>query len=271
MLNDELERRCGRNPYYSLRAFARDLGMSPPRLSNILNGKHGLSVSAAREVSRHLGWSAVEADEFCDMAESNSARNPLRKSAALMRLEKRRNSRRLQAIDADAFRVISDWYHLAILELMQINSYEDDPAWIARRLGISVHETLGALRRLERLEAIKFQDGRRVPTQDFFINPAGVPSECVRKFHRQVMERAGRSLDLQSTETRENTTLILTLRGPDLVAARKAIRDFRDSFNTRFGSPGIDKDQVFALGIQFFSLLEKPIAPAMENKGENIS
>ena len=46
-LAGELESRCQRNPKYSLRAFARDLAISAPRLSRVLSGTEGISRSAA--------------------------------------------------------------------------------------------------------------------------------------------------------------------------------------------------------------------------------
>jgi len=38
ILRDELETRFQRNRHYSLRAFARDLGVTPARLSDALSG-----------------------------------------------------------------------------------------------------------------------------------------------------------------------------------------------------------------------------------------
>src|SRR2546430_13739191 len=50
VLRKELESRCRTSPRYSLRAFARDLKISPSRLSEILSGKQGLSRAAARGI-----------------------------------------------------------------------------------------------------------------------------------------------------------------------------------------------------------------------------
>lgn len=46
----EFEGRKSRNPGYSLRAFARDLGLAAPKLSEILRGKGGLSEASARRL-----------------------------------------------------------------------------------------------------------------------------------------------------------------------------------------------------------------------------
>ena len=51
LINEEFEKRKQINSAYSLRAFARDLGISAPRLSQILNKKQGLSLNAAQNLA----------------------------------------------------------------------------------------------------------------------------------------------------------------------------------------------------------------------------
>ncbi|MGE0617107.1 MAG: hypothetical protein AB7P04_15865 [Bacteriovoracia bacterium] len=43
LLKAALAQRIQKNPAYSLRAFARDLGISPGHLCEVLSGKHRLS------------------------------------------------------------------------------------------------------------------------------------------------------------------------------------------------------------------------------------
>lgn len=80
------EERCQRNPRYSLRSFARDLGFSPPRLSVILNGKFGLSRSAAEKISKVLPMNPQKQVWFADSVESQHARSPARRESARARL-----------------------------------------------------------------------------------------------------------------------------------------------------------------------------------------
>src|SRR4051812_21328836 len=82
---DACEDRCQRNSRYSLRAFARDLGISAPRLSKILNGRHGLSVEAASEIARRLGLSESEQDLFMALVESEHGRAAVTRSLAKKR------------------------------------------------------------------------------------------------------------------------------------------------------------------------------------------
>jgi hypothetical protein len=63
-LTSELDRRKAKNPRYSLRAFARDLGMTPAALSNVLSGRRNLSVDASIEIAEKLGYSPENVRKF---------------------------------------------------------------------------------------------------------------------------------------------------------------------------------------------------------------
>src|ERR1700744_175480 len=54
ILRRELVARIERNPHYSLRAFARDLGVTHAYLSMLINGKRRLSVSVAARLEESL-------------------------------------------------------------------------------------------------------------------------------------------------------------------------------------------------------------------------
>src|SRR5438128_1427996 len=87
ILKEELAARCRQNPRYSLRAFARDLKIAPSRLSEILNGKQGLSRPAADKIARALGYGASEIERFCDLVESVHARSKRDRDSARVRLK----------------------------------------------------------------------------------------------------------------------------------------------------------------------------------------
>jgi transcriptional regulator with XRE-family HTH domain len=53
-LKSEFRRRTERNPRYSLRAFARDLGSDHATLSQILRGRRSLSPRMVRHLGPHL-------------------------------------------------------------------------------------------------------------------------------------------------------------------------------------------------------------------------
>lgn len=90
ILRLELEKRIQRNPKYSQNAFARDLGVTSARLSEILAGKKGLSRDAAKQIGQNLEMDQTNLVMFCDLADSHFARGALQRELALQRLGRRR-------------------------------------------------------------------------------------------------------------------------------------------------------------------------------------
>ena len=69
ILQDELRRRCARNPRYSLRAFARSLGRDHSSLSQLLRGRRRITTRVIRRIGMLLRLPLHEIELYC--AEEN--------------------------------------------------------------------------------------------------------------------------------------------------------------------------------------------------------
>src|SRR5690606_12528133 len=146
--------RLGRNPRYSLRAFARDLGLGPTRLSEILSGKQGLSSLSAQKIAQKMGLSREESEIFVLQVESQHGRSALSREMAKEKLKKIALIPD-RSLNPDLFHIIAEWYHLAILELTRLKGFQSNSNWIAERLNLSVMEVDLALKRLLSLNLLK--------------------------------------------------------------------------------------------------------------------
>ena len=253
LLRDALSERSETNRSYSLRAFARDMKMTSSRLSEVLNNKKGLSKRSGEKVARCLGFTKEETKYFCDLIESVDARSEVARSVALSRIQAQRSNRVMSILQMDAFKVISDWYHFGIVNLMHLKSFRDDTNWIAETLSIDPSDVTAAIERLCRLEMIEKKEGQWTVVQDYVTSPDGVPSEAIRKFHRQILEKASLALSTQSVEERDMTALIMPVNTRKLGIARERIRAFRKELCKELDT-GDDVDQVYCLSMQLFSL-----------------
>lgn len=255
ILRNTLVERSRAHSQYSLRAFARDLDLSPAQLSEILKGKKGLSRKTARTVAHELGFNLEETEHFCDLVESEHGRNRISREIARAKIQaKTQGSHR--PLQLDVFQVVSDWYHFAILQLIKLpgwpKSGESIP-WISKRLGISRVEASSALDRLERLELVEKKDGRYQVTSDYVFSSDGVPSEAIRKFHRQVLEKAIGAQGTQSLEDREFRTALFPICREDLPKAKKRMREFQKAFVDRVSATE-SPDRVYCFSMQLFNL-----------------
>ena len=244
ILKSELDNRCEQNPRYSLRAFARDLSLSPSRLSEILNYKQGVSRKAAEKIAVNLGYRESE-----------------KQDAHLRLLKKQVESKENKTfqLQLDAFKIISDWYHIGILELMKLNTFKPDAKWIARRLGISPIQIELAIDRLLRVGLLKrTEDGRLEAIEVHGWIPGGIPSESIRKFHKQVLTKALEALSTQPVNQRHFQTHLFALNKDEVAEASKEMERFQNHFRERFESDG-KKDKVYCIAMQLFKIAEEGV------------
>ena len=254
-LEQELERRCSRNNQYSLRAFARDAGLSVSGLSQILSGKQGVSAERVVALADKLGATVDEIRYLRDLAASQYARSRKARELASARLEQPTPAEG-QALALDAFRVVADWHHFAILELALVKGFKREPQWMSARLGISKPQVTRAIARLVRLGLLEeTSSGSLRPTADFTFTPSGVPSDAIRHFHTQVLEKALSSLHTQPVEDRDFSSTMLAIRKKDLPEAQRRLRKMRREFCARLAASS-DKDEVYCLSMQFFKVSE---------------
>ena len=87
ILLDILKFRKVTNPFYSLRAFAKDLGLDPKHLCLIIKNKKGLSRSKAELISRKLNLSLGDQKLFIWLVCAASGRSSKTRNMAKMSIK----------------------------------------------------------------------------------------------------------------------------------------------------------------------------------------
>lgn len=252
LLFEEYEKRCEANSRYSLRAFSRDLNINSSRLSEVLNGKCGLSRSKAQVLCQRLNFSQQKTERFCDLVDSIHARSLSKRTAAQQRLSQGANSLNTP-LAQDTFALISRWYHYALLELTTVKGFQDEAKWIAKALSISETEAQSARERLLRMGLLHIKSGKLKPTHTSTRTTDGVPSDSIKKYQSQIIDKAKQALTLQDLKTRNISSITFSFQKKNLEKATKRIQAFRHELARDFAAPKTG-DAVYALSIQFFSL-----------------
>lgn len=229
-----LERRS-RNRLYSIRSFARQLGVSKTSLAEVLAGKRDLSKKNALTVAAKLNLSPAEQTALLD---------------SVRRARGREVAHPEHRLSDDVFRAIADWYHYGILNLAKLPSHEARPEWLAERLGIPVSDVVAALERLVRLEFVEIQDNKLIRKVGSLDTIADVPSAAVRRHHAQTLRLAETSLERDSVETREFGVITCAIDASKIALAKERIRAFRRKLAVELESSS--PDRVYTLSMQFF-------------------
>jgi uncharacterized protein (TIGR02147 family) len=144
-----------------------------------------------------------------------------------------------KAMDSEIFSYVSGWQHLVILQLFSAPDFQDDPAWIVKRLGNcltpeDVAITLNLLEKLKLIERDASSGKLRISSLDPLITMEDIPSTAVRKHHMEQMEQAKHALQNQPMNEREFTSVTMRVNRKKLPEMKKAIREFRDKFDKDF-------------------------------------
>ena len=248
----EYESRNARNSAYSLRAYARDLAIAPSRLTEVFARKGGLSLSAARRISSVLKLDPHEGALFCDLVEAAHARSEASREAAALRVSTRLRGPRERKLASDEFRLMAEWYHLPILELMATRGFELTAANAARALSIPVPRAQAAIDRLARLGWIRREAGGWDAREEYKTLTTMVPSKAHRAFHTQLIRRAERAVESQSSDIRDLHSLVLAFNPERLPRAKAMLDTFCRDFNRAMGAGPGESESLYALTVQFF-------------------
>ena len=127
-LKSELASRQKLNSHYSLRAFAKDLGIDSSNLSAVLKKKRNLPPHRAQKISESLNLGPTESALFIN--------STLRKKMNLDDIEVKEESKKY-ILDEIYYQVISQWEYFAFLQLLKLDDFKSDINWISKKLGIS--------------------------------------------------------------------------------------------------------------------------------------
>ncbi|MBI3406181.1 MAG: TIGR02147 family protein [Acidobacteria bacterium] len=248
-LQQELARRCAKNPQYSLRAFARQLGMDHSTLSQVLRRKRALTPEVIRKLGARLRLDRASVSSFVEHERQFGA-GP---SSA---------QREVQQLTHDTVNLVSDWYHYAILELVRLKEFRPDTRWIARVLGITTDEVNVALQRLIRLGMLDMRSrkewvdssGDTAASFDDFTHAAIQHlSEQVRKLSLSAV----RGVPAGYREHSSTTLAVSTVRLPE---ALERIARFRRELAGLLERDA-ERDDVYQLEINLF-----PVTTLKHNK-----
>jgi uncharacterized protein (TIGR02147 family) len=263
-LRSVLALRLTGDPQYSLRTMARDLGISPAHLSQIINRKKKLAPRTRLKVAQHLGLDDRETRYFYLLVQLESAPSEEICAAIRKQLNDLSHAYEDRSLDADNFRVISDWYHVPILEMTYLDDFDCAPAHVAARLGISAAEAEVALERLVRLELLQVQPETGVyrKTDQNYVFRTSRRNEAFAGFLRQMMGLAVEAMNTQPFADRIMMSQTFCIDQSQLEEARQVTREYMQRMASLFDTAPRHSN-AFQLNVQFFNLTDgRPKDPA---------
>lgn len=259
-LREELVKRVQKNPHYSLRSFAKVLGIGPSALSLILSGKRFISTKIINRIFQVLELTETEQKLFLEsVLKEKQARGLTRISPAIRKkLTQAKVAPEQQGIGIglDEFRIIADWYHYAILELTSCPDFSTDTKWIAKALSINEIEAKLAIDRLIKLELLEEKKGSYKKTNlKSDTKDKTKTSVFHRKRQKQILEKSIHSLEHDPIEERNHSSLTFCINPDRMEEAKAKIKKFMWEMSEFLMEE--KQERVYELNVALFPLQTK--------------
>jgi uncharacterized protein (TIGR02147 family) len=210
-LNAQLRERQKKNPKFSLRAWARQVGyQNPSLLFQVLRGERRLKMDLAMKLAANLNLKgkSLRYFELLVLNHAGTTEAERRVFQTMMAKLRPKKLRALDEITLESFAIASEWYHWAILTMTELPDFKPDITWIQEHLeaGLDKKTIRDAIDRLVRVGLLVSEpDGtfrRAKEDANVLYMQSKIPSSAVRQYHAQTLEQARTAIEQQTVDER---------------------------------------------------------------------
>ncbi len=241
--------------------FAAKSGFSSAgALKLVSDGKRNLGLDAAKGVAGALRLKGKAQDYFMALVRFAQAASLPERLAALRDMDSCRPADSPALIDPARRGYLEHWYYPVVRELVGLEGFREDPAWIAAQIRpvITVDNAASALSFLEAGGfLVRRGDGSLEKAEPTLAahGSSGDPvfSALIRSFHLAMMDRAKAAVSDMTVDERliTNTTLSLTREG--YAAALERVERLRQELLS-LASADLGADCIYQLTLNLFPL-----------------
>ncbi|OFZ63414.1 MAG: hypothetical protein A2577_01185 [Bdellovibrionales bacterium RIFOXYD1_FULL_36_51] len=257
ILLDYLSLRQKKDDKFSVRKWAQEMELKGHSLLiMLLQGKRSLRGKHVQFLKKGMNLNAIEEKYFLTLIQYEKAIDLEEKEFYVEILEDLHPEKNFESKKVDAFKIISNWYYMAILAMTQLKKFSGSEEEIFKRLNgkLSIHEIRSALTRLKEMDLLRTDENGKVQaTYNRISTTDDITNEGARIYHRQVMDLAKEALTNQNIEDREFQSFTMAIDKQKIPLAKEMIRKFRAKLSKTVSGNG---DYVYQTNIQFFQLTE---------------
>ncbi|MBX9768290.1 MAG: TIGR02147 family protein [Bdellovibrionales bacterium] len=254
------------DPKVSHRSFAKKAGIkSSSFVLSVMKGKDNLSLKTIEGISKALGHDREEAFFFKNLVLLNQATTIDERLVFAQHVLKSKQYRKVHPLAEAKYHYFTRWYFVAIKELVGIEGFKSDPAWIARRLANQVtrEEAEVALSELIKLNLIaRDEKGNLRQTLDTVMTPDEVTSAFIVPYHEELIGLGSESIRRYPREEREISATTFRVTHKNFQKIKEILQRFRKEMVEVIEAGGSTKESapkaeaLYQLNLQLF-----PLAP----------
>ncbi|MCM2280167.1 MAG: TIGR02147 family protein, partial [Oligoflexia bacterium] len=261
---------------FSYRLFAKRAGLkSPNYLQLVIQKKRSLTEPTAGRVAAAIGLKGPERDYFVALVRRENASTPDASPQERVEAEKTHliATRKLitRQIPQAQSRVLSEWFHLVVLEMVALRDFNPDPAWISARLRGLISEAQ-AEESLKLLVSGGFletaPDGRYRARNPVLDTGDGFNEARVLQFHQQTLTMWRGLLETVGTSERQLGLLNIPISSKKVPELFRRVLAFQDEI-IGWLQDEKDPDQVVQLGTYVLPVTSTPARSTAAKKSRD--
>jgi len=257
-LKEILHKKKEKNPSFSLRAWALQLGLkSHGGLQQILAGKRTVPKKYIPQIVKSFNLSHKETVYFETLVDFEKAKTPAEKNIYYDRLNLLRpRKKNLKIIEIENYKFFKNPLHSVIRTMIDRRDFKNCAEWIKKHLRIktSQKEIKDVIARLFSLGLVENTGAGLKKTHPRVQNKIDTPCEAVQEYHKYMSLLAAEEVKKQSIDQREYNSFCLNIKEGQIQNAQKKIRSFIDEFISEFEAVKNTSQETYQLNIQLFSL-----------------
>lgn len=241
----------------SFRSFAQRAGTSSSLLKDILEGRRRLSLDTVDRFAPAMALSQTERSYLALLSRFGNARSVQEKNEAFQEMAKIRRRLFLKFLAPDQYSLWSTPLHATLREMVALDSFKEDPAWIARvvRPPVAPKEVKDALEQLlQHGLLVRDVQGRLQAANPAVSTEYETPSPLVRHFNQEMIGLALSAPDRFAPSDREIGGLTLSLSRECYDRIKERIRIFKEEILSMVVEDKRDSNLVAQLNVQLFPL-----------------
>lgn len=243
------------HPHFSLRAWAQQMGFKGhASLLFLLNGRREVKPIHVEKIVKGLKLNFEEESYFKNLVHLNSSDTEESRKYFKSQLDLISPAKQHSEIEIDRFRLVADWYHMAILEMTRLKDFKSEARWISEKLlfSVPVFRIEEAIQRLINLKLLKLENGQLVKTNERLTTAKDRASESIREHHRQVLKNAIEATETQTVDERFFNSFALTVDSKTLPEAKELALKFREDLTKLMEKNG--GDTTYQVSLQIFKV-----------------
>ena len=245
-MKEELSLKQRNNPSYSLRAYARDIGIHAGTLSQIINGKRPLPLKDSKAVAKKLKLNPQEQTLFLESL--------IRAKSALDQIKISPEDSRFM-LDESYYKYIAEWEHAVVVELFDLEDFQGTVEEVSVLLDIPLNRAEVVVNNLVVCGIIALEDGKMVRKQSEFRTTEDIHNQALKVFHKETLQMGIENIDKIELELRDFSAVTTSIDREKIPDAKAIIREFRQKM-IALAAQG-DKTDVYQLSIQFYPLTKQ--------------